>query len=512
MLLSSLLSLSFAQDVTVVGNSVYGPSNCIPFGMPYTNANHYMGFIYQNLPAMTFNPGDKLAFDLAAQNDVDITMDIYVAAADSSNPDSEDANGFTQIAAGATPSNPRGNAVQGDYELEFTLNSGSFTFSGGGLIIMFQPTASSAFASDGSCTQVLMSSNSGDSSGYFRRRFYTETDGAYPWSGTDTSVIGGFHLTYGYRYDDADEDGYGDPATQVLFTNAPDDYISDGTDCDDTDPYTHPGAAPNDSETECMRDQDEDDFGDSVVSGDIVAGLDCDDSDPDVNPTAEEVAYDGIDNDCDGSDLCDVDEDGYDDDGTNCAGDDCDDADPDINPAAAEIWYDGIDQDCAQDSDYDADADGHDKGTSGGDDCDDNDAATYPGAEDDPYDGVVNDCDEADEYDADGDGFTSVDHGGTDCDDANAAINPGADEVWYDGVDDNCDGNDDDQDWDSVPNADDCDDLDPQIFACAVEDTAGGGAYTGGCGQSSNVPGSGLGTGALALLGLGLFRMRRRRD
>ena len=510
-MLFTLLSLAAAQDVSVHANSVSGPNNCIPFGMPYSNQSHRMGFIYQNLPAMTFNPGDTLAFDLGQVNDVDITMDIYVATADTTNPDSEDATGFTQIAAGVTPNSPRGNTVQGDYELEFVLNSGSFTFAGGGLIIMFQPTASSAFASDTSCTQVLMWAYASDSSGYFRRRFYSDTDGVYPWSGSDTSTIGPFELTYGYRYDDADEDGYGDPATQELFQDAPEDYITDGTDCDDTDAFTHPGAAALESETECMRDQDEDDYGDSFVSGDIVAGLDCNDSDASINPVAVEVAYDGVDNDCDGSDLCDVDLDGYDEDGANCLGDDCDDADATINLGAAEIWYDGVDQDCNTLSDYDADEDGYDKGTSGGDDCDDADAATYPGAPDTPYDGLVNDCDQVDEYDQDGDGFDSAEYGGTDCDDANSAINPGVDEIWYDGVDDNCDGNDDDQDWDAVPQVDDCDDLDPQIYACNTEDTAAGGSYVGGC-KSSSLPGTGVGTGLLALLGMLVFGARRRRS
>jgi hypothetical protein len=505
----SLIALSYGADVSITGNSSPGNNNCIPFGMPYSNQSHFQGFIYKNMPAMTFNPGDTLAFDTYAQNDVDITMDIYVAAADSTNPDSEDANGFTQIAAGVTPTNPRGNTTSGDFDLEFVLNSGSFTFAGGGLIFMFQATANTAFASDNSCTQVLVWYYASDSSGYFQRRFYSDTDGAYAWSGSDTSSIGGFELTYGYRYADVDEDGFGDPATQTLFDDAPEDYITDGTDCDDNDAYTHPGAAALESETECMRDQDEDDFGDSFVSGDIVAGGDCNDGDATINPAAEEVAYDGIDNDCDGSDLCDVDLDGYDDDGTNCAGDDCDDTDPTINLGAEEIWYDGVDQDCNTLSDYDADEDGHDKGTSGGDDCDDADPDTYPGAPDTPYDGLVNDCDQLNEYDQDGDGYDSAEYGGTDCDDANSAINPGAEENWYDGVDDNCDENDDDQDWDGVPQVDDCDDLDPQVYACNTEDTAGGGSYVGGC-KSSNVPGAGVGTSVLAMLGMLLFGMRRR--
>ncbi len=305
-------------------------------------------------------------------------------------------------------------------------------------------------------------------------------------------------------------------------------------DCDDSDPDTWPGADEycDGHDDDCDLDIDEDDSVDAPtwyadvdldgygnaslaevtcyqVLGWVLDDTDCDDTEASVYPGASEVPYDGIDQDCDSADLCDVDGDGFDYDGAECFGEDCDDEDDAIHPDAEEIWYDDVDQDCAEDSDYDADGDGYDSASYGGEDCDDGNPETYPGAPDEPGDGIVNDCDGADEYDADGDGYDGADYGGTDCDDANSSINPGADEQWYDGVDQDCDGNDDDQDEDGWSVDEDCDDLDPALTddcgdSGGVLDTGlmkGG----GGCGCGGGAPVSGL------VLLLGFLGCRRRR-
>ncbi|HRU78775.1 MAG TPA: MopE-related protein, partial [Rectinema sp.] len=149
---------------------------------------------------------------------------------------------------------------------------------------------------------------------------------------------------------------------------------------------------------------------------------DCDDNKASVHPGAAEIPADGVDQDCDGKELCyvDSDGDGYRPDGVStvlsadCDCDDpgealatapvgdCDDTKASVHPGAAEIPADGIDQDCDGkelcyvDSDGDgyrpdgvstvlsADCDCDDPGealaTAPVGDCDDNNDLFYPGA------------------------------------------------------------------------------------------------------------------------------------
>ncbi len=106
-------------------------------------------------------------------------------------------------------------------------------------------------------------------------------------------------------------------------------------------------------ETLWYLDLDEDAFGDAAVSvsaceapeGYTAAAGDCDDRDAAVHPAAEELPYDGLDNDCQGGDLVDVDGDGHA--AVEAGGEDCADQDPEIHPGAAETWANGAtDNDC----------------------------------------------------------------------------------------------------------------------------------------------------------------------
>jgi hypothetical protein len=225
---------------------------------------------------------------------------------------------------------------------------------------------------------------------------------------------------------------------------------------------------------------------------------DCNDSDPNISPTVNDLAGDGVDQNCDGADGVDSDGDGWA--SLLSGGGDCDDARPEIHPDAGEVC-DGADNNCdgVVDGDdaedlttwwLDADRDGF--GTSseavracdspgGGyvvaadpEDCDDGDASINPGAEEVCNDGIDDDCDGAadddddsvapgslDTFFADSDGDRYGDNDApleacappedyvtdnTDCDDSDASINPGAEEVCNGGIDDDCDGAADDDD------------------------------------------------------------------
>ena len=188
-------------------------------------------------------------------------------------------------------------------------------------------------------------------------------------------------------YRDADGDGWGTDETQQTCS-APNGWVEQTGDCDDSVRTTHPEAPElcNEIDDDCdgdvdedvqyvlwYRDTDEDTWGQDAdpltdcnqPEGYVERGGDCAPADASIHPEAEELCN-GIDDDCaNGPDdglafptwSRDGDEDGYgrDDDTTvACAqpdgyvdrGGDCDDGAIDVHPGAAEVCN-GVDDDCA---------------------------------------------------------------------------------------------------------------------------------------------------------------------
>jgi hypothetical protein len=130
-------------------------------------------------------------------------------------------------------------------------------------------------------------------------------------------------------YADADRDNFGDAGAAVTACDAPPDHVTDATDCDDTRYAVHPGATEicNALDDNCdgstdgadaaeplvwYEDADGDTYPNPEVStescqqpdGYVKLGEDddCDDQDAGAHPYADEIAGDGIDQDCDGAD------------------------------------------------------------------------------------------------------------------------------------------------------------------------------------------------------------------
>ncbi len=229
---------------------------------------------------------------------------------------------------------------------------------------------------------------------------------------------------------DDDCDGVRDDG---LIDDDSDGFTEIDGDCDDSTPLASPAGVEtldgldNDCNG-CPDDLDEDGDGwtecpqpfDVDGNGSIDAGelrvYDCDDlenapwwpetdiprDDADNYPGAQDVPYDGIDQDCSGQDECDYDRDGWNASLGDCGGTDCDDANPRVSPGAAEDPGNGIDDDCDGQVDVpDRDGDGFSE-TEG--DCMDVSptedperaalaATVYPGATEVCGDLVDNDCD-----------------------------------------------------------------------------------------------------------------------
>jgi hypothetical protein len=268
-------------------------------------------------------------------------------------------------------------------------------------------------------------------------------------------------------YLDSDGDGFGDSTNFQISCDQPTGYVSNSSDCNDSDSSISPIATEqcdsidNDCDgaiddadgnlttsTIWYLDHDTDGYGDSNVSLSLCTqpsnyvsdATDCNDFDGSISPGATEIC-DTIDNDCDGA---------------------VDDADTNISYSGSDQYYTDNDGDgfgdtalgimtCAPSSSM--------VGIAG--DCDDNSITVYP-TSDEFCDGVDNNCDGSIDgvdsvdqptwyIDYDGDGYGSTNLtlvqcsqpssyilDGSDCNDLDALIHPIADEI-CDGVDNNCD-------------------------------------------------------------------------
>jgi hypothetical protein len=131
-------------------------------------------------------------------------------------------------------------------------------------------------------------------------------------------------------YADDDSDGYGDADLTAASCEAPEGYVSNGSDCDDADETVSPDGTETcnaiDDDCDGAIDDDDDDvtgveiwyadddgdgFGNpdddseacEAPAGFVADDSDCNDTESTVNPDGTEVCDDGLDNDCDGSDT-----------------------------------------------------------------------------------------------------------------------------------------------------------------------------------------------------------------
>ncbi|MEM9456933.1 MAG: hypothetical protein AAGF11_22330 [Myxococcota bacterium] len=102
--------------------------------------------------------------------------------------------------------------------------------------------------------------------------------------------------------EDTDGDGFGDPDKCQTAVGPIEGSVTNDGDCDDSEPHTFPGAAPNDDPEACMRDADGDDWGDDQPGDGVEPGTDCDDDNQFAFPGAAEHE--------DPSNLCTLDADG----------------------------------------------------------------------------------------------------------------------------------------------------------------------------------------------------------
>ena len=256
-------------------------------------------------------------------------------------------------------------------------------------------------------------------------------------------------------FGDGDGDGFGNADVTIEACEAPQSFVSSGTDCDDTNSNTFPGGVEicDEEDNNCdgqidegigqtfYIDADGDGFGfEPIDACDLRIGLsavagDCNDTNSTIAPGAQE-ACDGVDNDCDGT----------------------------IDEEVTTTFYLDSDEDGYGDIDQPAEACSSPIGyVENSSDCNDVDSLIYPNALE-LCDNEDNDCDgQIDEEgseniitwyaDFDGDGYGNINNSqescsqpsnyvldSSDCNDSNDEVSPSQSEICNNNKDDNCDG------------------------------------------------------------------------
>lgn len=175
-------------------------------------------------------------------------------------------------------------------------------------------------------------------------------------------IVDGDAADAGAWYADLDGDGFGDAGSELLACEAPNGYVQDAADCDDTAADTFPGAPETCSDTSDKNCDGS--FGQTDADDDGYAACEeCNDADSGVNPGETEICN-GFDDNCTGGidesagalGYVDADGDGFGDPATETdecgveglisVGGDCDDTNARISPVEVDVPGDGIDQDC----------------------------------------------------------------------------------------------------------------------------------------------------------------------